>query len=190
MVNDPDDVVARARHGDRAAFGMLVRKYRRRVFATALHITGNLHDADDVAQEAFIRAYRSLASFEGRSEVFTWLYRITVNTALNHLRSKKRRVAQASADAVGHDASPDQPATEHNPGEQLEIDERCRQVLAAVCQLSASLRITLVLAVVEGQSYRQIAEILDIPEGTVAWRVNEARKQLTARLAADDSESS
>src|SRR5678816_1509194 len=90
---DEDLDLDRARQGDREAFGRLVRRYQRRVYATALHIVGNHGDADDVAQEAFVRAYRGLASFDGRADFFTWLYRITINTALNALRSDKRGAA-------------------------------------------------------------------------------------------------
>ncbi|MBC7978844.1 MAG: sigma-70 family RNA polymerase sigma factor, partial [Myxococcales bacterium] len=94
MEGEGDDL-ALARQGDRAAFGRLVRRYQRRVYAAALHILGNHSDADDATQEAFVRAYRALAMFDGRADFFTWLYRIAVNTALNALRSAKRGVALA-----------------------------------------------------------------------------------------------
>src|SRR5215470_11010695 len=157
---DEDDDLDRARRGDRDAFGRLVRRHQRRVYAAALHILGNHSDADDVTQEAFVRAYRGLAAFDGRADFFTWLYRIAVNTALNALRSGKRGAAlhQRSAGEVA-------------------------RVLAAVAELSPALRVTLVLATVEELPHKQIAEILQIPEGTVAWRVNEARRLLKLRLA-------
>jgi RNA polymerase sigma-70 factor, ECF subfamily len=85
----------RARRGDRAAFGRLVRLHQRRVYATTLHILGNHSDADDATQEVFVRAYRGLAAFDGRADFFTWLYRIAVNTALNALRTAKRGTALA-----------------------------------------------------------------------------------------------
>src|SRR5688500_5789797 len=90
---DEDQDLDRARQGDREAFGRLVRRHQRRVYAAALHILGNHSDADDVTQESFVRAYRGLATFDGRADFFTWLYRITVNTALNALRSDKRGTA-------------------------------------------------------------------------------------------------
>src|SRR5881392_2466828 len=90
---DEDDDLDRARRGDRDAFGRLVKRHQRRVYAAALHILGNHSDADDVAQESFVRAYRGLSTFDGRADFFTWLYRITVNTALNALRSDKRGTA-------------------------------------------------------------------------------------------------
>src|SRR4026209_1145048 len=105
-MTDEDPDLARARSGDREAFGRLVRRHQRRVYAAALHICGNHSDADDVTQESFVRAYRGLASFDGRADFFTWLYRVTVNTALNALRSDKRGTqlhnrGQAEAAHVG-----------------------------------------------------------------------------------------
>ncbi|HEX3760253.1 MAG TPA: sigma-70 family RNA polymerase sigma factor, partial [Kofleriaceae bacterium] len=94
MADEADDLdLDRARRGDRDAFGRLMRRHQRRVYAAALHILGNHGDADDVTQEAFVRAYRGLAAFDGRADFFTWLYRIAVNTALNALRSGKRGAA-------------------------------------------------------------------------------------------------
>src|SRR5215510_12464260 len=90
---DEDPDLDRARHGDREAFGRLVRRHQRRVYAAALHILGNHSDADDATQEAFVRAYRGHGSFEGRADFFTWLYRIAVNTAVKTLRSGKRGTA-------------------------------------------------------------------------------------------------
>jgi RNA polymerase sigma-70 factor (ECF subfamily) len=157
------------------------------VYAAALHICNNHSDADDVTQEAFVRAYRGLASFDGRADFFTWLYRITVNTALNALRSDKRGKAlhqksnQEAAhvggrpEALGHGAQ--------TPAQKVQHTAEVTRVLEAVATLSAPLRVTLVLATVEELPHKQIAEILDIPEGTVAWRVNEARRLLKLKLA-------
>ena len=182
----PGDDLDRARKGDRAAFGRLVRLHQRRVYAAALHITGNHGDADDVAQETFVRAYRGLAGYDGRAELSTWLYRIAINTALNHLRSQKRinAVAQAGADAVDHEGGrPEQLGVgERTPAEWAELGQELRRVLEEIAQLSTPLRITLILATVEQLPYREIAEILEVPEGTVAWRVNEARRLLKERL--------
>jgi RNA polymerase sigma-70 factor (ECF subfamily) len=189
----PGDDLDRARKGDRAAFGRLVRLHQRRVYAAALHITGNHGDADDVAQETFVRAYRGLAGYDGRAELSTWLYRIAINTALNHLRSQKRiaAVAQAGADAAAHEGGrPEQLGVgERTPEEWAALGQELRHVLEQVAQLSAPLRITLILATVEQLPYREIAEILEVPEGTVAWRVNEARRILKERLSESDTSS-
>jgi len=188
MSEDDAGDVARAKEGDREAFGALVRKYQRRVYATALHITGNHSDADDVAQDAFVRAYRAMGSFDGRSKLFTWLYRITVNTALNHLRARKRVYAIQDAGASHVEATgggrPEKPGTmEQTPAEWAQLSQRLQRVMLELAGLSPTLRVTLVLATVEELPYKTIAEILEIPEGTVAWRVNEARKQLRERLS-------
>jgi len=186
MADEADDLDL-ARRGDRDAFGRLVRRHQRRVYAAALHILGNHSDADDVTQEAFVRAYRGLGSFDGRADFFTWLYRIAVNTALNALRSGKRGAvlhqrsgAEAAhvggrPEALGHGAP--------SPAQRAEHTGEVARVLAAVAELSPALRVTLVLATIEELPHKQIAEILQIPEGTVAWRVNEARRLLKLRLA-------
>ena len=144
-------------------------------------------DADDVTQEAFVRAYRGLAAFDGRADFFTWVYRIAVNTALNALRSGRRSAALnqrggAEAAHVGGrpEALGDAPAS---PAQHAERTGEVARVLEAVAALSPALRVTLVLATVEELPHKQIAEILQIPEGTVAWRVNEARRLLKLRLA-------
>lgn len=192
MSEDEADVVARARRGDRRAFNELVRTYQRRVYATALHITGSHGDADDVVQDTFVRAYRAMSAFDGRSDLFTWLYRITVNTALNRLRSGKRVHNLAAAGALEVAAGGGRPErlgeSPATPAQLSAMDDRLRRVFEEVCDLSPTLRITLVLATVEQLPYRKIAEILEIPEGTVAWRVNEARKKLRERLEAYDSD--
>jgi RNA polymerase sigma-70 factor (ECF subfamily) len=176
-----------ARAGDRDAFGRLVRRHQRRVYATALHILGNHGDADDVAQEAFVRAYRGLHSFDGRADFFTWLYRITVNTALNALRGDKRGAAlhQRGNVEAGHLGGRPEALgrSTPDPAQLVQHGAEVRRVLDAIAALSPSLRVTIVLATVEELPHKQIAELLDIPEGTVAWRVNEARRLLRERLS-------
>jgi len=190
---DRDLDLARARRGDRDAFGRLVRRHHRRVYAAALHILGNHSDADDVTQEAFVRAYRGLAAFDGRADFSTWLYRIAVNTALNALRSGKRGAAlhqRGGAEAAHVGGRPE--ALGHGPptpAQRAEHTGEVARVLAAVAELSPALRVTLVLATVEELPHKQIAEILQIPEGTVAWRVNEARRLLKLRLAMPEPKS-
>jgi RNA polymerase sigma-70 factor (ECF subfamily) len=186
-MSDDAEVIAAAKRGDRRAFSELVVKYQRRVYLAALHVTGNHSDADDVAQETFVKAYRHLAGFDGRSDLFTWLYRIAINTALNHLRSQKRtdklvRDPDGEEGGVADRVDQDQ----RTPREWLEIGDRLRRVLEQVCELSPILRVTLVLATVEQLPYKKIAEIMEVPEGTVAWRVNEARRQLRDRMSSQE----
>src|SRR5258705_10351749 len=134
-MGDEDPNLDRARNGHREAFGRLVRRHQRRVYAAALHILGNHSDADDATQEAFVRAYRGLASFDGRSDFFTWLYRITVNTALNTLRGGKRGAALAqkggteAAHIGGRPEALGQPA--RNPAQHAHDADEVARVLDA-----------------------------------------------------------
>jgi len=156
------------------------------VHAAPLHILGNHHDADDVTQDAFVKAFKGLASFDGRADFFTWLYRIAVNTALNTLRGGKRgaalsqRGAAEAAHIGGRPESLGQKAAD--PARSTHDGAELRRVLTAISELSPSLRVTLVLATIEELPHKEIAEILEIPAGTVAWRVNEARRLLRQRL--------
>jgi RNA polymerase sigma-70 factor (ECF subfamily) len=133
------DWIERAKRGDGAAFGELVRKYQRRVYATAFHMTGNHGDADDVAQEAFLRAYKAIGGFDGRADFFTWLYRIVVNVSLNTLRARK---AHASL-GEGNEGVAD---PVENPVKTAEGRELVAQVVRALSELPDTLRVTLVLA--------------------------------------------
>lgn len=161
------------------------------MYAAALHILGNHSDADDVAQETFVRAYKGLATFDGRADFFTWLYRITVNTALNALRSDKRGTAlqqRGGAEAAHVGGRPEALGQDaQTPAQRAHHASEVTRVLEAVAGLSAPLRVTLVLATVEELPHKQIAELLEIPEGTVAWRVNEARRLLKLKLAAQQA---
>ena len=187
-MGDEDPDLDRARTGDHEAFGRLVRRYQRRVYAAALHILQSHADADDATQETFVRAYKGLSTFDGRSDFFTWLYRIAVNTALNALRGGKRGAALAqkgSAEAAHVVGRPEALGLDGgDPAQKAQQSAEVQRVLEAIAELSPSLRITIVLATVEELPHKQIAEILEIPEGTVAWRVNEARRLLRLRLDA------
>jgi RNA polymerase sigma-70 factor (ECF subfamily) len=190
-MGDEDPDLDRARNGDREAFGRLVRRHQRRVYAAALHILGNHSDADDATQETFVRAFRGLPTFDGRADFFTWLYRITVNTSLNAMRSSRRGQALSDRSQVESEHGGGRPealgVVERTPADWALVSADLRAVLEAVASLSAPLRITLVMATVDDLPYKQIAEILEIPEGTVAWRVNEARRLLRLRFSAEEA---
>ena len=185
-MGDEDPDLGRAREGDREAFGRLVRRHQRRVYAATLHILGNHSDADDATQEAFVRAFRGLATFDGRADFFTWLYRIAINTALNALRGGKRGAALAErggTEAAHVGGRPEALGQKTgDPAQHAQHSADVQRVLGAIAELSPTLRVTLVLATIEEMPHKQIAEVLDIPEGTVAWRVNEARRLLRQRL--------
>lgn len=169
-------LVEAAKAGDSRAFDELVRRYWPRIFALALHLTGRRSDADDITQDAFIKAYSRIQEFQGRSEFFTWLYRIALRRALNVKRDQGRRRAVGLDDArvaaaVAVDA-------EGDPRRALELQERYTHLLMGFDRLSSLLRTTVVLTTLQGLSYKEAAVVLDTTEGTIAWRVHEARRQL------------
>jgi RNA polymerase sigma-70 factor (ECF subfamily) len=170
----------RARAGDKAAFGMLVRQHQRRVHRLAVQLTGNSGDADDVVQETFLRAYRAIDRFDGRAEMFTWLYRICVNVALNLRRQRRRVVADLDDPRV-----PEPRESGADPATRAEEAQSYARLAAALDGLSESLRVTMVLACVEQLPYKDIAGVLGCSEGTVAWRVHEARRRLRESLPDD-----
>jgi len=174
------ELVARAKAGDRAAFDELVRKYRARVYSLALHLTGQASDADDITQDAFLKAYHKLPEFEGRSEFFTWIYRITLHRALNAKRDRKRRPTVPLDDprlvaAVAVDSHGD-------PERAVQLRDRYRALLEAFDQLSSLLQTTVVLTTLQGLSYKEAAVVLETTEGTIAWRIHEARRKMRGYL--------
>ena len=173
---------ARTGQGDAAAFGQLVRRHQQRIVRLALHMLRDRAAAEDVMQETFIRAYRALARFDGRSEPYTWLYRIAVNLSLNALRSRKARKISTQADDPGLDAVVSEPRATGSPP----VDAARRQLYAALSEgidgLSETLRTTLILVCIDGRSHEEASAILGAPEGTIAWRVHEARRKLKAYM--------
>lgn len=182
MTDTDASLLELARGGDRAAFGKLVRKHHARVFRLALHLTGSRGEADDVTQETFVRAWKAIDRFDGRAELFTWLYRICVNVALNLRRSRKRETADINDPRIPEPVADGVGADPHNSAANAQA---YRALATAMDGLSESLRTTLVLACVEQVPYADIAEALGCSEGTVAWRVHEARRKLRDALGDD-----
>lgn len=174
------ELVKEAASGDANVFGLFVRRHQKRIFRLALHIVRSGVEAEDVTQETFVRAYQALARFDGRSEPFTWLYRIAVNTSLNTIRSRKvARPLDAEGDPLaGALLAEDRPSFGANPVGTAERKQLVGAILDGMAALSDSLRTTLVLVCVDGVDHRAAAEVLGCPEGTVAWRVHEARRKL------------
>jgi RNA polymerase sigma-70 factor (ECF subfamily) len=172
-----------ARDGNADAFGVLVRRHQRRVFRLAVHLLRNAAEAEDVTQETFVRAYRALDRFDGRSEPFTWIYRIAVNLALNAIRARRPARRATPLDDPRIEGLLVDRRSRHGDPAHMAAD---RQLALALCDgidgLSETLRTTLVLVSIDGLSHAEAAEVLGCPEGTVAWRVHEARKKLRAYL--------
>src|SRR5882724_11977950 len=170
-------LVAAAKAGDQRAFEALVTRYRKRIFALALHITRSASEADDIAQDVFLNAYRALPEFEGRSQFFTWVYRMTVNRSLNVRRDRARRGEDVVLDdprlelAVAVDARSD-------PGRAAELRQSYARLLRALDALPVDMRTTVILVSLQGLAYGEVAVVQKVSEGTIAWRMHEARRRL------------
>lgn len=180
------DLVDRARGGDSEAFGVLVRRHQKRIYRLALHLVRTGAEAEDVTQETFVRAYQALDRFDGRSEAFTWLYRICVNLSLNHLRSRKsQRVSTPVDDArIESFLREDRPSHGRDPAAAAQDRQLAVALAEGIDALSETLRTTLVLVCIEGMGHEEASKVLGCPEGTVAWRVHEARRKLREHLRA------
>jgi RNA polymerase sigma-70 factor (ECF subfamily) len=179
------ELVDRARNGDAAAFDDLVRRHHARIHRLALHMLRDRAEAEDVAQETFIRAYQALARFDGRSEPYTWLYRIAVNLSLNLLRSRRGQASRIDVQDPRLDGllTETRPSALADPPGHAERKELYIALCEGIDGLSESLRTTLILVCIDGRSHEEASGILGAPAGTIAWRVHEARRKLKAMLA-------
>lgn len=179
------ELVRRVQAGDKSAFDVLVIKYQQKVINLVTRYVHDPHIAMDVSQESFIKAYRGLKNFRGDSAFYTWLYRISINTAKNYLVSKGRRMPDDDIDA--------QEAEQYDGGGKLrEISTPEREALTdeiqatvqnAIDALPDDLRIAITLRELEGLSYEEISETMDCPIGTVRSRIFRARESIEAELA-------
>ena len=182
--NPDNELVARVQQGDKSAFDLLVLKYQHRIVKLVSRYVREPADALDITQEAFIKAYRALPKFRGDSAFYTWLYRIAINTAKNHLVSLSRRPTEVDL--------------ENENGEQIELEEMQKTietperllltneikdtVFDTIERLPDDLRTAITLREVEGMSYDEIAEAMDCPIGTVRSRIFRAREAIDVRL--------
>lgn len=168
------DLIAQAKHGDRQAFGELVRSHRAGVVNVVYRMCGDVHLAEDAAQEAFVRAWRGLHGYQPRSPFRNWVYRIAINAARDVLRRRRETVDVESLPLAAPNGGPEA---------ALQNKERDELVRQAVSALPPASREVLVLREYEGLSYREIADTLNIPTGTVMSRLNYARTRLREALA-------
>ena len=186
MTQDDNDqqLVQRVQKGDKSAFDLLVLKYQHRVLKLVGRFVSDAAEAQDVAQEAFLKAYRALPSFRGDSAFYTWLYRIAINTAKNALVSNRRRPVDFDLDLQDPEQY-DRHARlkDVDTPEGVLLTEEIRLVVErAMEQLPEDLRTAIVLREIEGLSYEEIAEAMDCPVGTVRSRIFRAREAIDKRL--------
>jgi RNA polymerase sigma-70 factor (ECF subfamily) len=180
------DLVRQAQRGDLAAYDELVKRYQERIYATVYHMTSNHEDANDLAQDSFIKAFQALKSFKGGSSFYTWLYRIAVNKTINFLKQRKNRVHMSLNDLdFNTENNPDLVAliSDKTPRREAGLNELSEKLNAALLKLSEPHRVVVVLHDVQGQSHEEIAEIMDCNIGTVRSRLFYARQQLQSLLA-------
>jgi RNA polymerase sigma-70 factor (ECF subfamily) len=185
---DDATLVSRTQEGDRDAFSMLVTRYQDRVVNLVYRRLNDREAALDVAQEVFIKAYRGLARFEGQSQFFTWLYRITFNETISARRKLQRRQAPLSLDRSGSDGErlPEPPDTTYEPAAAVERQDDVAMIQAAIYELDDDVGQPLILRDIEGLSYQEIAQVLQIPLGSVKSRIHRARQSLKGRLVKVD----
>jgi RNA polymerase sigma-70 factor (ECF subfamily) len=180
-------LVERVQRGDKKAFDLLVLKYQHRIIKLVSRYIRDPSDAMDVAQDAFLKAYRALPNFRGESAFYTWLYRIAINTAKNYLVMQSRHVLEAETTAPNSEESEqfglESTLREYStPENMLLTDEIQTTIVAAIDDLPDDLRTAILLREVEGLSYEEIANVMGCPVGTVRSRIFRAREAVDNRL--------
>lgn len=185
MAKDTDkELVRRVKKGDRDAFDLLFDRYQHKILNLVARYLRDPQDVEDVTQEAFIKAFRALPRFRGDSAFYTWLYRIAINTAKNHLVSRSRRPPGTDVDLDdaeffdGNDALRES----ESPESALARDQLSAEIDSAIADLPDDLRSAVTLREFDGLSYEQIAEIMDCPVGTVRSRIFRARESIDKRI--------
>ncbi len=181
-------LIERCKSGDTAAFDEIVRRFEKRVFNYALRVTGNYNDACDVAQEAFIRAFHSIQTFRGDAKFATWIYRIVTNVYLDERKKHKSHPTISLDDTIELEENSVTRQIEDStpsPDEILQTKERMRVLQRVINALPDYQRIIITLYHVEHRSYEEIAEILDLPIGTVKSRLNRARLAIAEMLESE-----
>ncbi len=181
------ELVRLAQSGDANAFDELVVRYQERIYALVYHMTSNHEDAGDLAQEAFVKAWKALRNFKGDSSFYTWVYRIAVNHTLNHLKTRRARTQHLSLNDLDFNAEHDpdlvQLISHKNPRRDINLRELGERLNAAMQKLSEEHRTVVTLHDIQGLPHDEIAKILECNPGTVRSRLFYARQQLQAWLA-------
>jgi RNA polymerase sigma factor (sigma-70 family) len=183
---DDADLVRRSQAGDLRAYDELIRRYQERIYATVYHMTSNHEDANDLAQDTFIKAFQALKSFKGDSSFYTWVYRIAVNKTINFLKQRKNRHHMSLNDLdFSAENDPDLVAliSHKTPRRDLNLTELQEKLNAAMLKLSPVHRLVVTLHDVQGLAHEEIGKIMDCNVGTVRSRLFYARQQLQAYLS-------
>lgn len=177
-------LVKMVQNGNKNAFNLLVTKYQYKVVSIAQKFVSDPTEAQDIAQEAFIKAYRALADFRGDSAFYTWLYRITSNVAINYVTSHSHKVTSIDIDTPNIEAyeGAQKLHTLENPENIMEKDDTRRIIHEAVQELPLELRQAIILREIEEMSYEDIAKVANCPIGTVRSRIFRAREMIEERL--------
>lgn len=180
------ELLKKCRQGDRDAFNILVQTYQRQVINLAYGMLSDTEDATDAAQEVFIKVYRNIDRFEGKSSLSTWIYRITSNVCKDFLRKRTRTIQSISIYESSEDDD-DRPMeikdSSPTPQEHMEITETQREVRKALDELPEEYKLVIVMYDLEGLSYDEISNVLQCPVGTIKSRLNRARKALKKNLS-------
>ena len=183
---DDQTLILQCRAGDQAAFGVLVKRYQQKAYGIALSMLRDADDAMDVTQEAFIKVHRYLDNFKGSSSFYTWLYRITVNLCIDHIRKNKKAPTVEYEDAMDHDEAQGGellPSTmDMDPGRNLDRRELREMIDRALETLSPTHRAVILMREVEGLSYREMAEVMEVSMGTIMSRLFHARRRMQVAL--------
>lgn len=178
------ELVSRVQRGDKAAYDHLVLKYQHKIIQLVNRYVKDPSEAQDVTQEAFIKAYRALGNFRGDSAFYTWLYRIAINTAKNYLVSRSRRYSEYEVDVQDAEQFENTPQLkgQDTPEQLLMNDEIVEAIKAAIEKLPEDMRIAIMLREFEGMSYEEIAQTMSCPVGTVRSRIFRAREAIDNKL--------
>ena len=178
------EIIERVKNGDKKAYDLLVLKYQQRVINLISRFVKNYADALDISQETFIKAYKALPNFRGESAFYTWLYRIAVNTAKNHLTVQSRKITKSDYDVAEiEQIEGNMTLTEQTTPENLLIkDELQETVLNTIENLPEDLKSAIMLREIEGLSYEEIAAVMECPVGTVRSRIFRARETIDNKI--------
>jgi len=178
------DLVKRVQQGDKSAFDLLVIKYQHRIIQLVNRYIKDPSEAQDVAQEAFIKAYRALPNFRGDSAFYTWLYRIAINTAKNYLLSRSRRYSNYQVDIQDAEQIENAPQLQgsETPEYLLMNDDIVNTIETVIDNLPEEMRIAIMLREFEGMSYDEIAQTMECPVGTIRSRIFRAREAIDKKL--------